>query len=238
MTAQPTDAPRSTNAKLVIMALTFFLLLPFSLLIAAGTGAWAMGWLYLALFLFSSIGSRVIVSFVAPDLLRERAESMSKTDVPAWDKVLMPIVGALAPFAIHITAGLDYRNGWTTPPVTPIVLGIGIGLVLLGLVISTGAFLTNRFFSGTVRIQTERDHQVVSSGIYGIVRHPGYLGGVMWYLAAPVMLGTLWALIPGVIAAAAIILRTALEDKMLRAQLPGYAAYADRVRYRLLPGVW
>lgn len=233
-----TSTPRATNAKLVIMALVFFLLLPLSLLIAAGTWAWAMGWLYLFFFFISTIGSRVIAAFIAPDLLRERAESMSKSDVPAWDKVLMPIVGAIAPFAIHITAGLDYRNEWTTPPVTPIVLGIGTGVVLLGLVISTAAFLTNRFFSGTVRIQTERDHQVVSSGIYGIVRHPGYLGGLMWYLAAPVMLGALWALIPALIAAAAIILRTAFEDRMLRAELPGYAAYADRVRYRLLPGMW
>lgn len=233
-----TRAPRATNAKLVMMALVFFLLLPFSLLIAAGTWAWAMGWLYLLFFLFSTIGSRVIMVFIAPDLLRERAESMSKTDVPAWDKVLMPIVGALAPFAIHITAGLDFQNGWTAPPIAPIVMGIGTGVVLLGLVISTAAFLTNRFFSGTVRIQTERDHQVVSRGIYGIVRHPGYLGGLMWYLAAPVMLGTLWALIPALIAAAAIIVRTALEDRMLQAELPGYAAYADRVRCRLLPGVW
>jgi protein-S-isoprenylcysteine O-methyltransferase Ste14 len=87
-------------------------------------------------------------------------------------------------------------------------------------------------------MQTERQHTVVSSGPYRWVRHPGYLGTILMHLGVPFLLGSLWALIPGVLAAAVLVVRTALEDRALHAELPGYTAYAARVRWRLLPGVW
>jgi len=89
-----------------------------------------------------------------------------------------------------------------------------------------------------VRIQTERGHTVVSGGPYRFVRHPAYLGVILLVLSSPIMLGSSWALIPGVICAVLMIVRTALEDKTLQAELPGYVDYTQQTRYRLLPGVW
>jgi protein-S-isoprenylcysteine O-methyltransferase Ste14 len=98
--------------------------------------------------------------------------------------------------------------------------------------------LANRFFSAVVRIQTDRGHVVVSDGPYRVMRHPGYAGGMLSYLASPLLLSSLWMFIPAVLTVAAMVARTALEDRTLRAELPGYADYARRVRYRLLPGLW
>jgi protein-S-isoprenylcysteine O-methyltransferase Ste14 len=96
----------------------------------------------------------------------------------------------------------------------------------------------NRFFSAHVRIQTERGHAVVDSGPYGVVRHPGYVGMSIFTLGTPLALGSWLAQIPAILTVAVLIYRTALEDRTLQAELPGYADYAGRVRYRLLPGLW
>ena len=106
-------------------------------------------------------------------------------------------------------------------------------IVIAGYALVVWATGTNAFFSQVVRIQTERGHTVVSSGPYRYVRHPAYVGMILVVLGAPIMLGSWWALIPGVISAVLVIVRTALEDKTLQAELPGYADYAQRTRYRL-----
>ena len=98
--------------------------------------------------------------------------------------------------------------------------------------------MANRFFAAVVRIQEDRGHTVISSGPYRVVRHPGYAGGTWTWLAMPLMLGTLWSYIPAIATVAFICLRTALEDRTLRKELPGYAEYAQRTRYRLVPGIW
>jgi len=100
------------------------------------------------------------------------------------------------------------------------------------------ATAANAFFSQVVRIQKERGHTVATSGPYRYVRHPGYVGTILFELATPVMLGSWWALIPGGLSALLLVVRTALEDKTLHKGLDGYRGYAARVRYRLLPGVW
>ena len=98
--------------------------------------------------------------------------------------------------------------------------------------------ITNTFFSGTVRIQHDRGHAVISDGPYGWVRHPGYAGWSLSLITTPLMLGSFWALIPGALAALLLIVRTVFEDQTLQGELEGYSDYAQRVRYRLLPGVW
>jgi protein-S-isoprenylcysteine O-methyltransferase Ste14 len=96
----------------------------------------------------------------------------------------------------------------------------------------------NPFFEKTVRIQTERGHRVIDTGPYNFVRHPGYLGFFGWNLSAPMLLGSWWAFIPAVLSVISIVIRTALEDRTLRAELDGYEEYVRRIRYRLIPGVW
>ncbi len=207
------------------------------LFLAAGTLAWPMGWVYVALTLCATLASRLLVLRRQPDLLRERAGYAAKQDAKPWDKWLVQCVALIGPMVTQVVAGLNYRFGW--PPALPLWLALaGLALVVAGWTLGTWAMVVNRFFSAVVRIQTDRGHTVVDAGPYRWVRHPAYAGGVIANLGAPLLLGSAWALIPGALTAALTVLRTALEDRTLRAELPGYAAYAGRTRWRLLPGVW
>jgi protein-S-isoprenylcysteine O-methyltransferase Ste14 len=130
------------------------------------------------------------------------------------------------------------RLGWS--PQFPLALQI-IGLVVAVLghdFLLVWAMVSNAFFVATVRIQTDRQHTVTSSGPYRFVRHPGYLGAILLHLGTPFMLNSLWAIIPAGLTILVLIVRTRLEDKTLQAELPGYADYVVRVHYRLFPGLW
>jgi protein-S-isoprenylcysteine O-methyltransferase Ste14 len=204
---------------------------------AAGTLRWAEAWVFVAVYVALAVGSRLLVARRHPDLAAERAGFASAAGVKAWDKVLGPLVSVVGSVALLVTAGLDYRFGWS--PALPLwVKGAALLGVAGGFAFSTWAMLANRNFSAVVRIQADRGHAVASGGPYRYVRHPGYVGAVVCYLAIPLALGSLWALVPGVVSCVLVITRTALEDKMLRAELPGYEEYAGRVRWRLAPGVW
>jgi protein-S-isoprenylcysteine O-methyltransferase Ste14 len=99
--------------------------------------------------------------------------------------------------------------------------------------------MENRFFSGTVRIQTERGHHVISTGPYAVMRHPGYAGALLTYMATPLLLNSTWSFVPVIFMAVVLIIRTDLEDRTLKHELPGYKEYAaQKTRYRLLPGIW
>ena len=111
-------------------------------------------------------------------------------------------------------------------------------LILVGYAIGSWALMENRFFSGVVRIQVERGHQVVTTGPYRWVRHPGYAGALLTYWLTPVLLDSLWTFLPVAAMTVVLIIRTALEDRTLTSELLGYAEYAGRTRFRLLPGIW
>jgi protein-S-isoprenylcysteine O-methyltransferase Ste14 len=150
---------------------------------------------------------------------------------------LVGFVTLFGPLAIWGLSGLDARFGWTPP----IPLGVQIGAIVvavLGYLLLTWSMASNRFFSGVVRIQDDRGHRVASGGPYRFVRHPGYLAGVLVDLVTPLILNSLWALLPSVLVVVGLLLRTALEDRTLQAELDGYREYAGRVRSRLIPGVW
>jgi protein-S-isoprenylcysteine O-methyltransferase Ste14 len=221
-------------------AMRFILLLLFlcvTLFLAAGTFAWPMGWVYVALTLLTILVSRLLALRAHPDLLVERMQAEDKADAKAWDKRLVPLIAIYLPLVMQIVAGLNYRFGW--PPALPLWLAlVGLALVVAGWAWATWAMTVNRFFSAMVRIQADRGHRVVENGPYRWMRHPAYAGGVIANLATPLMLGSAWALIPAGLTVALVVLRTSLEDRTLQAELPGYAAYAARTRYRLVPGVW
>jgi protein-S-isoprenylcysteine O-methyltransferase Ste14 len=132
---------------------------------------------------------------------------------------------------------LDYRHAWSTPAPNSIKL-IGVVVLIVSFIPLTWAMTVNRFFEGTVRIQTNRGHQVISSGPYRYIRHPGYVGVILQFIAVPLALGTAVAWIPAMMGAALYVCRTWLEDRTLEAELPGYADFARHTRYRLIPGVW
>lgn len=207
------------------------------LFLAAGTWRWPEAWVFVVVYVGLTILSRYLVARRHPDLLAERAQFTKAEGAKSWDKVLAPLIAIGGSLVIIVVAGLDFRFGWP-PPVPVWVELLALLALILGFAFGTWAMYVNRYFSGIVRIQTDRGHQVVSAGPYRYMRHPGYVGGIVASLAIPLALGSVFALIPAALFVALTVLRTALEDKTLQAELPGYAGYAQRVRYRLLPGVW
>jgi protein-S-isoprenylcysteine O-methyltransferase Ste14 len=221
----------------VVVFVVASLILPAALLAAAGRLDWPAGLVYAGILLFGTLASRALVALKHPDLLAERGRFAEAGNAKAWDRKLMPIVGLVGPLAIIVVVGLDERLGWP-PGVSPAVQVGGLALVAAGYLLATWAMIVNRFFSAVVRIQTDRGHDVVSAGPYAFVRHPGYAGAFLAHLVTGPALGSLWALLPTTLVLIGLVARTALEDRALREELPGYEEYASRVRYRLLPGIW
>lgn len=206
------------------------------LFLSAGRLDWIWGWVQLAVLAAFLAGHPLLLIPINPELLAEREKGIRDEGVKGWDKWLaMAAAGML--FPLWVVAGLDVRLGWTGP--MPLALHLG-GLVaqILGYGLFLWAMVSNAFFAEGVRIQDERGHTVATGGPYRAVRHPGYAGAIVAALGTPLLLGSLWGLILAALSAALYVTRTALEDRTLREELPGYAEYAQRTRYRLLPGVW
>ena len=149
----------------------------------------------------------------------------------------MPFTALIGPFISWIVAGLDQRFGWS-PDLPDWIQIAALILIQLGSLLGTWAMVVNRYFSSQVRIQTDRGHTVVREGPYRIVRHPGYAGALLSWLAAPVFFSSLWVILPTVLVMIASLIRTALEDHTLREELPGYEEYTQQTKYRLVPGIW
>ena len=205
------------------------------LFLSAGTLSWPQGWLYVAIYALSIIAQVVVVLPRSPGLLAERSKFQAGTK--RWDVILSAVGLGFATLATLIVAGLDYRNGWTAP--LPLwAVGAAVLVMAVGWAIIIWSMASNPFFSATVRLQTDRDQQVMTGGPYKYVRHPGYVGAILYNAVTPIVLGSLWALIPTAVVVLFFIARTLGEDPTLQRELPGYREYAQRTRYRLLPGVW
>lgn len=204
------------------------------LFISAGTLDWPMAWVYLGVYVTGVVITSIALLRTNPGLIAERAER--RPDTKKWDKTVTTLATPLF-LAIYIVCGLDKRFGWT-PPLPPAVQLAALFVYLLGSALAMWAMVSNAYFATTVRIQEERGHQVVTSGPYGFVRHPGYSGWGLGFLVTPPLLGSLWGLIPAVLNCLSFVIRTALEDRTLQEELAGYRDYARRVRYRLIPGIW
>ncbi len=224
------------KARQVVVLVLVVVGMPFLPLLISWRWGWWEAWVYAAIGVLGFVVSRALAARRHPDLLSERARGLRQEDAKAWDRVLAPAV-ALGAGSIPLVAGLDGRFGWSGAFGLPSKV-LALVVILAGYALSSYALIENRFFSGTVRIQTERDHRVVSSGPYRWVRHPGYAGGLLAHLATPVLLDAGWAFVPAVVIAILTVVRTGLEDRALQEELEGYREYARRVRYRLVPGVW
>lgn len=222
--------------KIVLMLVIFIILIPLSPMIISGRWNWLEAWLFAGISVFGFAASRWLASRKHADLLKERSRYLDQPDAVAWDKLLSPLVG-LGGALIPITAGVEaLLNGST---VFSIWIKIAaLLLIITGYAIGSYALIANRFFSGMVRIQTERGHQLVTGGPYRWVRHPGYAGALLTYLATPLFLDSPWTFVPVLLLAFVLVIRTSKEDKFLQEKLDGYREYAGRVRYRLVPGLW
>lgn len=220
--------------KIILKSLIFVLVMPVILFFPAGRVDWGMAWIYLGLSMVGTMSNTLLLMRNNPDLLIER--SQIKKGAKAWDQVLVRLVG-LGPLVMLIVAGLDKRFGWSSQ------MPLGVQIVALivataGYLLSSWSMMSNRFFSAVVRIQKDRNHTVISAGPYRFIRHPGYAGGIIFFLTTPLILSSLWTFIPAGLTTCVTTLRTILEDRTLQNELDGYRDYTNQVRYRLLPGVW
>ena len=210
---------------------------PLVLLVCGGDLGWWQAWIYSLLIVAAGIGGRIWAEHRHPGLTAERQDVEKFHNAKAWDRVLAPLMALSISFPLVIVAGLDHRSGWS--PAFPLwLMMLGFILISLGYALSSWALAENRFFSSTVRIQTERGHAVCDSGPYRFVRHPGYAGSIATLVGIVLALGSVWTLIPAAMALVITVIRTVLEDQTLQEELPGYRNYTKRVHYRLIPGVY
>jgi protein-S-isoprenylcysteine O-methyltransferase Ste14 len=181
------------------------------------------------------IATGVLVRSLNPGLLEQREKGIHR-GTRTFDRVFL---GAFLPLAtvLPVIAGLDaVRFGWKPMPLW--TLYPGITLFAASATLIAWVMLRNPHAETSVRIQAERGHRVVATGPYGVVRHPMYVGLILLYVAQALILGSVWALVIAGLIAALFLWRTAMEDQVLRKDLPGYEEYTSVTRYRLMPGLW
>lgn len=204
--------------------------------IAAGTVHWPAFWVLLGFYIAATGGWMLWLKRRDPGLLKERMSGRTKPDVKGWDRTIMRAYTVLLAFMLVIAALDAVRFRWSRIP-----LGFQ-AFALLGLFAAWSllmwAFRENAFLSEFVRIQTDRGHAVCTTGPYRIVRHPMYVAIMLTILCVPILLGSVYGLIPALLIVALFVLRTALEDRTLQAELPGYADYARTVPWKLVPKLW
>lgn len=219
-----TRALLTTAVTAVVLALMLF--------VPAGTWQWPTAW---GLLVFFPVYSIVGYAWLDPALIDERSSIPADTRLTdmllAGPAFLLILPGTL------IISGFDVRFGWS-PSIPSGIQWMALAIFALGYMFSLWAAHTNRFFSAVVRIQRERGHHVVDTGPYAFVRHPGYAGPLIGHAVLPIALGSLWALLPTVIGSALLMSRAVYEEGRLAEELPGYADYMKRVRWRAFPGLW
>lgn len=235
---EKTQAPQEPRAMSRSAAIAYAIGLPLSLLILiflpAGSIGWRSGWVFLAVLALGFGVSALVLARVNPVIYRARSRFQPGTK--RWDKALLAVI-LPAMVAILPVAALDAgRFHWSAVPPWTVVLGYAC--MLAGIVVTGWAQAVNPYFEPGVRIQSERHQQVIDSGPYRFVRHPGYIAALFLFFGMALALGSFWALVPAMLASTLLVLRTSWEDRLLRAELTGYADYAQRVRWRLVPRIW
>mgnify|MGYP000844630997 FL=1 len=216
--------------KHVVGTLFFFALL----FVSAGRLDYWQGLTYLAISLVMVVLNYTILR-IDDDLLKER--SQPGKDTKSWDKTILGL-SFLSTLAMYVVAGLDSgRLGWS-PGFHWSLIACGAIFTAAGQLLFLIAQKQNRFFSSTVRIQTDRNHTVCDTGLYRLVRHPAYLGTFLQTLGFPLLFASIWSIIPVAVSIVLLIVRTCLEDTTLKNELTGYTEYALKTRRKLIPIIW
>jgi protein-S-isoprenylcysteine O-methyltransferase Ste14 len=232
----PVLGVRSAVVKQIVVSTSLMGVMMAVFFASAGRRDIPRAWLFFGAAFIYFVGSTLAIKRYNPELLVARLK-VRREGSKTWDEVLMRVANLTGMLLIPAVAGFDVgRYGWSN---LDLVYALpGFALFIFGAVLIIWAMIVNRYFESTVRIQDDRDHEVISSGPYEYVRHPGYLSGIVWMSSIPLIIGSLYTFLPVMIYTAMMILRTHLEDRTLQDELPGYSDYAERVRYKLLPWVW
>ena len=235
MTTHDPEQPQGINRRRLVLRLACLpVFIALFMFLPAGTRAWPKGWLFVLVLLGVISAVFLVLHRVNPEVIVARSRFHEGTKV--WDKILLGFYFPAMAAVLLVAALDDGRFHWF--PVPWWVCGVGYALLLAGIGIVTWAEGVNKFFEVTVRIQTDRGHEVIETGPYAIARHPGYVGGILHAIGMALSLGSLWALIPAGVASTVLVVRTRWEDQTLQEELNGYKEYTQRVKYRLIPGVW
>ena len=222
-------------AKLLLQNLIWIVAMGALLFGPAGTLHWPAAWVFLGTIAVLGVSSGLWLAKTDPALLAERLHPMMQKGQPAADKKFMLAFGLVA-LIWFLAIGLDRRYHASDVPLALQALGWAM------LVLSTGFIMwvmrENSFAAPVVKLQTERGHRVVSTGPYAWVRHPMYSGAVLFFVGAPLLLGSWWGVAMTPLFIVLFAIRAGIEERALLAGLPGYADYTARVRYRLVPGLW
>jgi protein-S-isoprenylcysteine O-methyltransferase Ste14 len=217
----------SLTATLLVMGTALFL--------SAGTLEWPRGLWFMATFLFLTLVAMAWLWRVNPEIFVARKRLTGK-GTKGWDLLLVLILLGTFLATLIVAALDDGRFHWAPVPLWAVI--VGYVLLLAGYLGTGWAQAVNRHFEPSVRIQSDRDHHVVTTGPYAYVRHPGYIFGIVLTFGIALSLGSFWALLPAVLVVVVLAVRTNLEDSTLQRELPGYAVFARRVRYKWIPGIW
>jgi protein-S-isoprenylcysteine O-methyltransferase Ste14 len=216
--------------KLFIGTFIFFAVI----FISAGRIVYWQGLIYVIIGLIMFLLNYTVLR-IDPELLKER--SMPGEGTKKWDKTILGL-SVLITISMYVTAGLDSGRYHWSPAFHWSLCLIGIVLTVTGQLLFLIAQKQNKFFSSTVRIQTNREHTVCETGLYKVVRHPAYMGSIIQLLGFQLLFGSLWSIIPICLSIILLITRTYLEDKTLKNELKGYPEYSNKTRYRIIPYIW
>lgn len=201
---------------------------------AAGTFGWVWGWTYVGIYLAGIVINAILLFRVNPAVIAERADTKG---MRSWDRLWGGLAFAMISLGLPVVGGLDFRLGWSGEIDTSLHLAGG-ALFFIGGLLFAWAMAFNAKFATVVRVGDEGSHPVATGGPYRFVRHPGYLGACFQALGLPLLFGSWWSYIVSALAIAFLVVRTALEDRTLQQELPGYEKLVAQTRYRLIPGVW
>jgi protein-S-isoprenylcysteine O-methyltransferase Ste14 len=228
--------PDKLMLSLFLKSAIWFGLMGVLLFAAAGDWRWPQGWAFVVIFLFGSILLSLWLMRHDPALLAARLGPLSQKGQPLWDKIFL-IVFVLVWFGWLALMGLDARR-WRSSDMPAWLNYAGGALVILGYLATMRVFRENSFAAPVVRLQSERAQRVIDSGPYSLVRHPMYASALLYLAGIPLLLGSWFGLLTVPLFIAGLAPRAVAEERLLQRELPGYADYMTRVRFRLIPGIW
>jgi len=220
--------------KLLFKGLITNLIFTTILFVCAGRIDYTQGWIFLS--------GNVLTTFMNFFTIRNNSELINERSnlgegIKSWDKLILGL-SAMFYLMIVVISGLDSGRFMWTPDFNWVVSVSGVVIMVIGQILFLSARSQNAFFSSVVRIQKERGHTVCDTGLYSVVRHPGYLGMIISLIGVPLITTSTWSSIPTLIAVILLLIRTSLEDKTLQNELDGYGEYSRKTRYKLIPLVW